>query len=371
MLIASKVWEDIHPWNADFEEALQEILGIRYRHGALYKLESLFLEKLRWEVFVDGEIYAAYFFALQEGRQRESPRRSRNSRKILQRYHSTDMSIMPIMPIIEERSGLDWKQHGPLVESETDIEKALASPDRNGPFSGSSCNSARSKAQNEDFTTQTGESLKDIHSCWRLDAGAENPKAPNGDAELTLNMLEELGEESLKTLVPASRRLFGERCRAAAMPLTAIGYAVPPQGLAMLADPAEDVPFGSRKDAMSLDVVRPKDVPRGRVRYEKDYQQSLACDDIAGARPEYMLRSLHLDGAPPKEPYVKDMSLSTHDVDGAQSKVQIFTTTRNTNPLTPRYNLQSTERTEAPANPMRLHDGTLRESMDFKARTRV
>lgn len=23
---------------------------------------------LRWEVFVDGEIYAAYFFALQEGR---------------------------------------------------------------------------------------------------------------------------------------------------------------------------------------------------------------------------------------------------------------------------------------------------------------
>ena len=26
-----------------------------------------------------------------------------------------------------------------------------------------------------------------------------------------------------------SRRLFGERCRAAAMPLTAIGYAVPPQ----------------------------------------------------------------------------------------------------------------------------------------------
>ncbi|CAK9069494.1 unnamed protein product [Durusdinium trenchii] len=164
------------------------------------------------------------------------------------------------------------------------------------------------------------------------------------------------------------------------MPLTAIGYAVPPQGLAMLADPAEDVPFGSRKDAMSLDVVRPKDVPRGRVRYEKDYQQSLACDDIAGARPEYMLRSLHLDGAPPKEPIkdstprtyrelkkAKDMSLSTHDVDGAQSKVQIFTTTRNTNPLTPRYNLQSTERTEAPANPMRLHDGTLRESMDFKA----
>eukprot|EP00438_Fugacium_kawagutii_P030824 Skav224358 [mRNA] locus=scaffold5095:6778:15991:+ [translate_table: standard] len=50
MLISSKVWEDIHPWNADFEECLVEIAG-------------------RWRVFVDGEIYAAYFFSLQEGRQ--------------------------------------------------------------------------------------------------------------------------------------------------------------------------------------------------------------------------------------------------------------------------------------------------------------
>ena len=32
-----------------------------------------------------------------------------------------------------------------------------------------------------------------------------------------------------------------------------------------------------------------------------------------------------------------------------------------------RYKLQSTEYKPAPANPMRLHDGTLRETMDFKA----
>eukprot|EP00435_Cladocopium_sp_Y103_P049199 s1255_g14.t1 len=167
------------------------------------------------------------------------------------------------------------------------------------------------------------------------------------------------------------------------MPLTAIGYAVPPQGTSMLQHPPDEEPatdFASRKDTMSLDVVRPKDVPRGRVRCEKEYQQSLTADDIAGARPEYLLRSLHLDGAPDKDPVkgstsrkypelnkVKDLSLSTHDVDGAQPKVQIFTTTRNTNPLTPRYNLQSSEYKPAPANPMRLHDGTLRETMDFKA----
>jgi hypothetical protein len=67
LLIASKVWEDIHPWNADFEDCLYDVLGIRYRHGALYRLESIFLEKLRWRVFVDGEVYAAYFFSLLEG----------------------------------------------------------------------------------------------------------------------------------------------------------------------------------------------------------------------------------------------------------------------------------------------------------------
>lgn len=166
------------------------------------------------------------------------------------------------------------------------------------------------------------------------------------------------------------------------MPLTAIGYAVPPQGTSMLQHPPDEEPatdFASRKDTMSLDVVRPKDVPRGRVRCEKEYQQSLTADDIPGARPEYLRRSLQLDGAD-KDPVkgstsrkypelnkVKDLSLSTHDVDGAQPKVQIFTTTRNTNPLTPRYKLQSTEYKPAPANPMRLHDGTLRETMDFKA----
>jgi len=151
----------------------------------------------------------------------------------------------------------------------------------------------------------------------------------------------------------------------------------------MLQHPPDEKPstsFASRNDTMSLDVVRPKDVPRGRVLCEKDYQQSLIANDIEGARPEFMLRSLHRDGAPVKEPVkgstsrkhpelnkVKDLSLSTHDVDGAQPKVQIFTTTRNTNPLTPRYNLQSTEYTPAPPNPMRSHDGTLRETMDFKA----
>lgn len=68
LLIASKVWEDVHPWNADFEACLLDVAGMRYFPGALYKLESLFLEKLGWRVFVNGEVYANYYFALLENR---------------------------------------------------------------------------------------------------------------------------------------------------------------------------------------------------------------------------------------------------------------------------------------------------------------
>lgn len=169
MLISSKVWEDIHPWNADFEECLVEIAGIRYRNGALYRLESLFLEKLQWQVFVDGEIYAAWFFSLQEGRQCETKssasRRPRKAQR-LQRHHS-DVSNFAIMPIIEDE---------PLVESETDIEKALASPQNPLDFSGHSTMSTDSSVSQTsqmdmDFPQRAGESLHDIRSCWRLDAG--------------------------------------------------------------------------------------------------------------------------------------------------------------------------------------------------------
>jgi len=168
MLIASKVWEDIHPWNADFEECLVEIAGIRYRNGALYRLESLFLEKLQWRVFVDGEIYAAYFFSLQEGRQSErhpSPGSRPRKAQRLQRHHS-DVSNFAIMPIIEDE---------PLVESETDIEKALASPHNPYDFSGSTMSTDSSVSQasqmDMDLPQQHGETLSDIRSCWRLDAG--------------------------------------------------------------------------------------------------------------------------------------------------------------------------------------------------------
>lgn len=69
ILVASKVGEDVHPWNADFEECLVDIADIWYQPSALYRLESLFLQRLNWRVFVTGETYAAYYFALLEDRE--------------------------------------------------------------------------------------------------------------------------------------------------------------------------------------------------------------------------------------------------------------------------------------------------------------
>lgn len=64
LLVASKVFEDVHPWNADFEACLFEVAGMRCRRGSLTDLETRFLSRIGWRVFVDGELYAAYFFSL-------------------------------------------------------------------------------------------------------------------------------------------------------------------------------------------------------------------------------------------------------------------------------------------------------------------
>lgn len=167
------------------------------------------------------------------------------------------------------------------------------------------------------------------------------------------------------------------------MTLTTHGYAVPPQGLKMLHHPSDDgkpMPFPSRADGMSMNVVRPKDVPRGKIACEKDYQQALLASDIRGAVPSFMTQSLHVEG-PPHKDFIKgsvarssypsiekqqDLSLTTHDVDGAQPKAKVFKTTRQTNPLTPRYTLQSAPMDVPPPNSTRTHELLQRDTMSFK-----
>eukprot|EP00927_Polykrikos_kofoidii_P076644 TRINITY_DN7370_c0_g1_i1.p1 TRINITY_DN7370_c0_g1~~TRINITY_DN7370_c0_g1_i1.p1 ORF type:complete len:515 (+),score=82.41 TRINITY_DN7370_c0_g1_i1:60-1547(+) len=68
LLISSKVWEDVHPWNTDFEKCLLDVAGMRFAVGGLYRLESCFLNRIGWRTLVTGEMYAAYFFTLVQAR---------------------------------------------------------------------------------------------------------------------------------------------------------------------------------------------------------------------------------------------------------------------------------------------------------------
>jgi len=74
LFAASKVWEDIHPWNSDFAVVLYRAVGVRFWEPmSLYRLESRLLEGLNWRMAVTGETYAAYFFALKNADEPPSP----------------------------------------------------------------------------------------------------------------------------------------------------------------------------------------------------------------------------------------------------------------------------------------------------------
>ncbi|KAF4706535.1 hypothetical protein FOZ63_034153, partial [Perkinsus olseni] len=49
----------------------------------------------------------------------------------------------------------------------------------------------------------------------------------------------------------------------------------------------ETLPFARREDTMSLDTIKPKDVPRGRILYVKDTDASLTTIDIDKCKPSY------------------------------------------------------------------------------------
>lgn len=160
LLVASKVWEDVHPWNADFADCLQEVAGIRYRPRALYDLESLFLDKLEWRVFVDGELYASYFFALLEDR--KLPRKVRSGLRTRFRKRMHTEPLTRFAPIIEDM---------PYLNSDFgDLEAATASRHSHRPRHTVQSMPWAERGKLDDAQDLTMRTLKEV---WRLDA--KNP----------------------------------------------------------------------------------------------------------------------------------------------------------------------------------------------------
>lgn len=129
---------------------------------------------------------------------------------------------------------------------------------------------------------------------------------------------------------------------------------------------------------MGLDVVRPKDCPKGRTQYIKDDAQSLRTHDIEGARPSYPGNRFYRDGPAPKAripgatsrtyyPEVNrqvDLSMTTHDIPDAQPNVVKFKTPRVVNPLAPSYELPSVRRRPVTPPQPAFHDGLPRDTLD-------
>mmetsp|Transcript_105775 Transcript_105775/g.183859 ORF Transcript_105775/g.183859 Transcript_105775/m.183859 type:complete len:321 (+) Transcript_105775:68-1030(+) len=135
-----------------------------------------------------------------------------------------------------------------------------------------------------------------------------------------------------------------------------------------------------RDETMYLNVVRPRDVPRGPTRVWKDDTQALRTHDIEGCAPTYKHHRFFVDGPPEKEPIelnapkahypdlrrVVDLPLTTADIERAQPNAHTFKTRRVVNPLLPKYDLPSSK--ERPVTPpkQRVHENTPRETMEFK-----
>jgi hypothetical protein len=137
----------------------------------------------------------------------------------------------------------------------------------------------------------------------------------------------------------------------------------------------------TRKDTMYLDVVKPKDVPRGRPQVTKDHAQALVTEDIEGAAPRKRTWALHGGGACADSSDIRvqkskplyaavnrqvDLSLTTTDIEGAKPKNVVFKTDRMVNPLTPRYALPSAKPAPYDVPKQLVHEGEVRDPLSFK-----
>lgn len=117
---------------------------------------------------------------------------------------------------------------------------------------------------------------------------------------------------------------------------------------------------------MSLDIVRPDDIPRGTIMYPKDEDRSLKTQDIHKCQPTYEhLNYLNKEDVSvgntdpvhvgarartyyaPMDRKVRDLSLTTADIELAQPQSNKQRGNRHTDPCAPNYELPSCYKREA------------------------
>lgn len=145
----------------------------------------------------------------------------------------------------------------------------------------------------------------------------------------------------------------------------------------------DERPFAQRNDGMSLDIIHPKDIPRGKVTYPKDYSASLMTQDIDRAAPHFPhLQYLqkpdlavgstdpdHFGGKartyyPPMDRRPRDLSLTTADIEYAQTKSKKPKGNRHVDPICPNYELPSCQ--VRPHTPPRFNGRHTHELSDIE-----
>ena len=91
LLLASKVWQDVNPWNIEFANVLSD-----FSLDSINRLERTFLKHLQYSLNISGKVYARYYFAL---------RSLAEKRNFRQRYNHMMISRnAPNSSQVEERS---------------------------------------------------------------------------------------------------------------------------------------------------------------------------------------------------------------------------------------------------------------------------
>ncbi|CAE7208570.1 unnamed protein product, partial [Symbiodinium sp. KB8] len=129
----------------------------------------------------------------------------------------------------------------------------------------------------------------------------------------------------------------------------------------------DEKPFLQRTDTMSLDIIRPKDIPRGQVMFPKDYDKSLITEDIHRCQPHYdhlnylnkpdmsvgCTDPVHVGGKArsyyaPMDRHPRDLSLTTADIELAIPRGGNHKGSRHTDPVCPRYEMPSSYQAPVP-----------------------
>ena len=71
LLLASKVWQDLATWNIEFSTIYPQ-----FSLQSINRLERVFLSHLDWDMYISGQTYAKYYFALRSLEEQQGYRRT-------------------------------------------------------------------------------------------------------------------------------------------------------------------------------------------------------------------------------------------------------------------------------------------------------